>query len=265
MTCCIAAICDGGRSAVLVADRMLSGVAGLQVAMYKRKIVQLSRRAVVAFTGGTGEAESARDKVSADTDALSAGSVMQIAEKLRDICAAMRRDQVERMVVRRQFDMGYSEYGKIALSTPTNDIVRDMYTKINGYKLSLELLLAGIDESGARLYSVTDELIVGIQDLAFRAIGSGCLQASASIARRGHNPDSSIAQTVYTLYEAKRAAEMVEGVGLATDVAILRRGHKPKFSKRKDVKCLKGIYKRLRPPRLSADDVTLIESRFSLS
>lgn len=94
--------------------------------------------------------------------------------------------------------------------------------------------------------------------LAFYAIGSGSIVAQVVLARRGHDRSRSLAETIYSLYDAKRAAESVSGVGHSTDLCVLRPGKDPEFLPNETLDTLQGVYDRLRPPTLSDDDLKAI-------
>jgi 20S proteasome alpha/beta subunit len=138
-----------------------------------------------------------------------------------------------------------------------------MFDRIAKFKLNIEILLAGFDGDNARLFWINDETVEGIHELAYRAIGSGFIQATASVSRRGHDPSDSLPETVYALYEAKRAAEMVSGVGRHTDIAVLQPQRETRFLGREQLKELRRIYKRMKPRKLSDHDSGAIKSWFS--
>jgi hypothetical protein len=218
---------------------------------------------LTATTGGSSEAELEIEKFKSASDFLPPNSILQIAERLRDTCAQMRRDQVEISFIRRMFDMSFADYSKLILTSTSNDVAKDMFNRILNFKWNLELLLAGVEGQRARLFWINEESVNGARDLSYRAIGSGYIQATSSIARRGHDASKSVVETIYTLYEAKRAAEMVDGVGPATDIAVVRPGQEPEFSTPEAIDILKSVYERLRPPSLSREDSASIEQAFS--
>jgi hypothetical protein len=64
------------------------------------------------------------------------------------------------------------------------------------------------------------EDVVRVED-NFAAIGSGAYVAIPTLHQRGHEEDKSLMETIYSVYEAKRLAEIVPGVGEATSLDVI--------------------------------------------
>jgi hypothetical protein len=67
-------------------------------------------------------------------------------------------------------------------------------------------------------------LLVPAETTGYAAIGSGGLHAAVRLSLAQHTKAASLVDTVYNVYEAKRAAEVAPGVGKMTDLAVIRPG-----------------------------------------
>lgn len=260
MTLGIAAICENGTGAVMAADRLVgTGIAGLELEMDNKKLIQLYAHAMVSVTGILSEADFTIEKFRDTSGDFANRSTIQIAERLRDVCQQVRVEQCEGMYLRRTLGIGMEEFRQLSSSaSPQSALFGDIYTKINNHNFGVSFLLAGVDHNGAHLFVANDAGVVSHESLGFMAVGSGAVVAQAAFSRRQHIRARSLADTVYGLYEAKRAAEPVQGVGPATDIAVLRHGRDPQFLSEQSIATLSEIYERRRPPALAESDVTAI-------
>src|SRR4051812_8233461 len=111
MTLGIAAICEQGTCAVMVADRLVgTGIAGLELEMDNKKLIQLYRHAMVSVTGILSEADFTIEKFRDTSGDFVNRSTIQIAERLRDVCQQVRVEQCEGMYLRRTLGIGMEEF-----------------------------------------------------------------------------------------------------------------------------------------------------------
>lgn len=90
------------------------------------------------------------------------------------------------------------------------------------FNLGLELLIAGIDASGANIALIVNPgMLVLLNKLGYAAIGSGAIHALSTFHIEGQSAHMSVSETLVGVYRAKCAAEVAPGVGRATDVAIV--------------------------------------------
>jgi hypothetical protein len=103
------------------------------------------------------------------------------------------------------------------------NIVALLDNQMSQYNLGLELLLAGVDPSGAHIYSVMHPgPPENLHDtIGYAAVGSGTIHALQSLIGFGHSADAEYHQTVFRVYAAKRRSEVAPGVGLDTDMAVI--------------------------------------------
>jgi hypothetical protein len=62
-----------------------------------------------------------------------------------------------------------------------------------------------------------------LDKLGYVAVGSGGIHATTKLSLGSQTRDSTLLETLYRVYEAKRAAEVAPGVDPDTDVAIVER------------------------------------------
>jgi len=93
------------------------------------------------------------------------------------------------------------------------------------HNLNTEVLVAGVDDSGAHIFAVIHPgQLLPLATTGFGAIGSGGIHAAVRMSLAQHTKSASLVETMYNVYEAKRASEVAPGVGKLTDIAIIRNG-----------------------------------------
>jgi hypothetical protein len=65
---------------------------------------------------------------------------------------------------------------------------------------------------------------IWLDKLGYAATGSGAIHATMRLSLGAQTRQASLAETLYRVYEAKRASEVAPGVGQATDVAVIEQG-----------------------------------------
>ena len=84
--------------------------------------------------------------------------------------------------------------------------------------------------------------------------------ATVALAMSGPQFQSrSIPETVYRVYEAKRAAEQTRLVGKQTDMVLIRRGSESQYLSDELIEELRSIYKRRKPSPLADGELSAIE------
>jgi hypothetical protein len=94
------------------------------------------------------------------------------------------------------------------------------------HNLQTEVLIAGVDDSGAHLFTVVHPgQLFPADTMGYLTTGSGGLHAAVRLSLAQQCKVASLVETVYNVYEAKRAAEVAPGVGKFTDLAVIKEGH----------------------------------------
>ena len=214
----------------------------------------------VAATGTFDESESVLERLRNSSDLIFPASVRPVAVRLHKLCERLRWEQIEAQITRPWLRMSYRKFCEHCVSANMTPPVSEAFKAIQAFKPSLALLVAGIDTDRAHLYTVTHENVVSHASTGFIIIGSGTFTGTDHlITRRKLFKTRSLAETIFAMYETKRAAECVTGVGRATDIAIIRQGMKTEFLTAEQIESLGLIYDRMGPPALSAEDSETID------
>lgn len=228
MTVGIGAICEGGKSAIVAADKMVTFGAPMSLQTEPptlRKIIQLTDRTVLVFSGGTADGE---EIVTATRPFLAVNPkqpVAQIASSVKDSYSNYKFRRIEETILRPLLGANFKEFQELAAKSAASQILTQVLGLVSQHNLGCDLLIAGIDDSGAHIFAVTHPgILIPLETTGFGTIGSGGLHAGVRMSLAQHTKDASLVETVYNVYEAKRAAEVAPGVGNLTDLAIITDG-----------------------------------------
>src|SRR5271170_5535103 len=228
MTICIAAICENGKHIVAAADRMVTIPPPLNLEFEPplSKIEKVHSGCVALASGALPFAD---DIISGVRTALAAQ-----APKIRDICEHFRiayvnfRDQkFEEQVVSAQLGTDFKLFRARGGVLPAYlQVQPNTYQTIviqsQQFNLNTDLLIAGIDDSGPFMGVVTHPgTFYSTNKLGYATIGSGATHASVSLNLGGQTSKLSLEETLFSVYGAKRAAEVAPGVGCETDMVII--------------------------------------------
>lgn len=237
MTIGIGVICESGKSVVVVADRWTTGAdANFDVSYAKIQII--SPRVLVVSAGIKHEITHVMEGMHDEPES----TVKEFAERLRQSREAMRSKHVA-TIVNRRLGMDFSKFVSLAAAADSS-LYREVSKEIANVSLAMNLLVAGVDDSGAHLFHA-DEFPVPARfdDQGFTAIGSGSGHATPSLARQRYRPSCNLAEGVFSAYCAKRAAEFGMHVGGTTDVAIIRSGESARFLSKAALKELRVLFR----------------------
>lgn len=227
MTVCIAAIADALTNSpkiVFAADRLVS--AGVCFESGVPKIKELTNYAYVMI--------SSNDALVSDLIATKAQKIVfdhlekknkltieQIAELFSKECE-MRLKQDKEKKVFSEYNLTSDEF-KNKSKDLHDRIVQDIICKLYNYEYSLEtlFLIIGID-SKPHIYTVDQGGDVRLWDsIGFATAGDGGYLAYPEITKFSYNPNSGLSGVLVRVYNSKKVAERVGGVGKETDLAVL--------------------------------------------
>jgi 20S proteasome alpha/beta subunit len=130
-------------------------------------------------------------------------------------------------------------------------LVEHYFLGSNNWHLSF--LVAGVDEAGPHLWTVTEAGVDSHDTVGFAAIGAGANKAEFSLGRWTRDADKELPLAVYAAFEAKKDAERTPGVNDKTDLVILRKGTEPLSWEVDGLEPLEDVYGKMRPDRLTAE------------
>jgi 20S proteasome alpha/beta subunit len=213
MTICLALVCESGKSLVAVADRMVSVESlSLEFEQGARKIEQIGE-GFAALTAGDALAhtdllDDAREKVSG----LHQPSVREVAGAVEECFARHRQNLAEKLVLRR-IGLDYQSFLE-QQQTLSDVLVMGLSTEYRAVELGVELLVGGVDLSGAHLYGISDPGIAECYDsIGYAAIGSGLPHAEGFLTEADYSPQISLNRGIWLAYVAKKRSERAPGVG----------------------------------------------------
>ncbi len=257
MTICIAALCEEGNAVVTASDRMITAdFLALQFEHPNPKIEKLAE-SCVGLTAGDALAHTELFRNCKEyIQVLKTPNVDLIANTIKNQFSELRKKQAEDLLLKPRgltiinfYKDGYINKIPSDLATVIDrGIIRDI-------KYPIIILIAGVDKTGAHIYCVSDPGIVNCFDrLGYNAIGSGDRHALYSIIENNHSESKGLNETVFTVYEAKRKAELAPGVGKAIEIVIITSEGIKEISK-SEMNQLEAIYsKKVNPSQKDIEE-----------
>ncbi|HVC07162.1 MAG TPA: hypothetical protein VND98_06230 [Solirubrobacterales bacterium] len=224
MTVCVAALCGEGEDprVVVAADHLVTSGGFMEFEHPGSKIVKLCDQALVMVAGNTNDGMRLVNEAAADMSDEEI-VISDLAEDLgRRYAAARLRRAEQGVLVSRglNFETFYKMHAQL-----NPQVVMLLDNALGEWALGVELLLAGVDDTGGHIHTNADPG-GGNQDhgpIGWAAIGTGAVHVLQSMAGFGHGSDASYGQTLFRVYASKVRAEVAPGVGHETDVAVISR------------------------------------------
>jgi len=217
-----------------------------------RKITPLTPESVLLFSGSMPDGE---ELISRTLSKLASGAkppIAKVAEAVKIAYIEHKRSRVEETILRPLLGVDFAQFQTLVSQSPSSAILIQMMGLIVQHNLQLDALIAGADDKGAHIYMVTHPGVsVAMDTMGFAAIGSGGIHASVRITLSKHTKAVGLVETVHSVFEAKKAAEVAPGVGNLTDMAVIK-GGKICTVEDKLFKTLEGMYKE--KPSLSPEE-----------
>ena len=229
MTICIVAVCAGGANIVVAADRMFTFLFPLNTEFEteERKVEELGPRCVALVSGdsaaGAEVLAGARNKLRNQQDA----KILEVAGWIKEDYAAVKNqrayDTIAAPALGPDFKSFLAKGGTLpAYLQPQPQVYQQLVTLMAQHNLGLELIIAGIDETGACVSLVVNPgLLVNLDKLGYHCIGTGGIHALTWLSLNGQTRSRELTETLYSVYEAKKTAEVAPGVGKATDIIVV--------------------------------------------
>lgn len=192
MTICIAAICNKGKSIVMVADKMRS-IGDQQHEFESHKIHIL----------GPG------------WRLLTAGHTGRLMPAIRAIKSRLKRTDAEDVV-----DMVEEEYTDLLRKKAK----RFDIPKAHAFEMRVSVLVCGFVGKRAVVASMNGSRPMSEHQIGFTAIGCGSSAATSSLMDCRYSSQMDLADAIYHVYAAKCAAEKISGVGVASEMRVLNKG-----------------------------------------
>lgn len=229
----------------------------LQFEQGTRKIERLGGRFAVLTAGDAlGHTDLVRD-AAAEIAELNEPEVREVAGVVEKRFIEHRRILAEKLVLR-PIGMSYPDFLERQHELPP-EVVVGLWRDYQSVELGIELLVAGVDSSGARLYHIGDPGLARCFDsIGYTAIGSGLPHAEGFLTEADYSPRISINQAIWLAYVAKRRSERAPGVGSRfTDGLVIAPEQGARFLSPETLGRLDAVYQEYR--RLLTDNSSAVE------
>ncbi len=230
MTCCVAALCNEGKSLILIADRMI-GTWAIEAELEISKLRKLSTHWWVLFAG---------DDISPVFDIIdwTRVAIAKKCEKAKiaddrsipiDIISEAMRESYERKRLSQAETLYLAPIGwdLASFNAGGHSNLPDFLEikgKIADYTLGVELLVCGFSSGTGYMLSLVGNISGGIVNRhdvpGFHSIGSGSAGANYMLYYRELSYKSHVRVALYYAMEAKLFGEQAGGVSEGTDVYI---------------------------------------------
>lgn len=266
MTVCIAAICDLGRTIIMVADKRI-GLGFIEADIgFKFSWLCPTWRLLLAgndFSAATEISRWATFHLNMKTRKLPEVQSEMVQDALVTAYQQVRTQRIESRYLRpRGWTLAqFKEKGRDFLPV-------SVYTEIDsvlaGWDVEVDIIACGFEGKTADIVRVRNPGAASIEGSSHvEVIGSGDYLAFASLYRRGYKDTMPLREALYYVYEAKIAAERASGVGEPSDVVIMKRdkqGLNEKLLIDDDQNAIRSICDRLKPKDLSSGDLNDMDS-----
>ncbi len=221
MTVCVAALCDGGSTIVLVADKMI-GMEFVETEPEIQKIIKLHKDWWMMFAGDVPPVFDITDQARAVLPKDSVTTTDMIKIVTESYQRKRLRDAETLYLKTRGYTIDTFRQEGVKLLPP--EVYRQIDFQIEQHSLGLTLLVAGFDDRReGRIFSVRNPGHSIRHDIpGFHAIGSGDIGALYMLYHRSMSPTVQARVVLYGAFEAKYFAEQATGVGTRTDIYIVR-------------------------------------------
>jgi 20S proteasome alpha/beta subunit len=216
MTICIAAICDNGGTGVVAADRMAVFGAGSLLEFKQddsiHKVYKIGRSSVLLHSGATKDAEAVVDAMSKNSKSK------EVRHHLDSVLAELlkrKRDAQTAGLIGSDYDFN-KLLGLAGTVAPFNEIWQQVR------KIDLgEMLLVTPEVGEVAIHYLRPPEFGTKSDLSYASIGSGGIYGRAALTIQQYSKSTRLTDATFQVYSAKKAAEMVYGVGEQTDMAVV--------------------------------------------
>lgn len=223
MTCCVAALCEEGKTLVLVADKMV-GIGFVEAEPQIKKLRKIHRDWWVLFAGE--DITPVFDIIDYAKTAIAQDSTATLQSVKNAVEAAFERKRRELAVARFLRPIGWDLDSFNAGGHNSLVDGAQIQANIRDYELPIEMIVAGFEGEAGHIFTIT-----GYGETrgnpsrcdipGFVAIGSGSTAALYMMYYRNLSPKNLLREALILAVEAKYFGEQASGVGESTDVYVV--------------------------------------------
>lgn len=228
MTICIGVICDDGKKAIAISDRMVTDEEYLAVKFEHLipKIDVLCDNCVCMIAGDALEPWEYLGRIKSKIGGQSRLPISQILEYAKEEFVKLRNKRAnENIFLKRELTLkGFYENQ----ANLDSDLVTMLDQMVDECTLELFILLVGVDENGAQIHYIVDPgTSKCFNNLGYASTGIGDRHSDITFVDSKYTSKLPFKQALYLAYKAKRRAESAPGVGEKfTDIYVISRKYK---------------------------------------
>ena len=229
MTVCVAAICKSLGSdfpTILGAsDRMLTA-GDIEFEPERSKIYPLTNSIRVMLAGDSAMQWEVMLDINADvlarikSDPKNWWNVRDVADLYARYYNRAKLKRAENEILA---PLGLDQYSFMAQQHQLNsELIHKLATQLQNFNApAVETIFAGIDMTGAHIYTAYNSYITCLDAIGFAAIGIGSRHTNSEFMFAKHTNQRALPETLRLLYWAKKRAEVAPGVGMGTDMFMI--------------------------------------------
>ena len=141
-------------------------------------------------------------------------------------------------------------------------IYSDMMEKQDEVLTQINILLAGVDDTGAHLYNIRQNDMARVDSIGYLTVGSGAEPANSTFIRNRYDDNCSIDDALHAVTEAKSQAEEAQGVGRQMDIAVMDDEGRRDLTD-EEIKELRSVYKDVIKAEQDARDDVMEENNYT--
>jgi hypothetical protein len=219
MTVCIAATCEMGvhGKIVLCTDWKLSEPLGSAEIKFKQR--NLAPSWILLTAGDEPDINVMYRALRTRFCAQDTIDETNAVELVRNVIAEQKRIKADEYT-RSKYGLSYDDFLNIGKDKLPSELYREAMTEIRDMRIETECIVAEIANGFPMLIKTDNAGRTTIRE-DFAVVGEGGYLAQTVLLYRAHTDINSLAQTIYTVYEAKKYAEGATSVGEFTTLSIL--------------------------------------------
>jgi len=229
MTVCIAAVCNGGKSVVVAADRMFTAPAptSMEFETSEKKIESLATGCVALSAGNSAYASEIIAGALVSLAGARQPLMSLVAERVKEAYISVRMAKVREQILVPNMGPDFVRVEATGKTLPDYlasqaALYAQVVMLMSQFNLGSDFIVTGVDTGGARICVVGHPgTLAWLDKLGYSSIGTGGIHANMRLALGAQTRSSPLVDTVYRVFDAKKASEVAPGVGPQTDMAIV--------------------------------------------
>ena len=223
MTICIGAICNKGKAVIVATDSMVTAqFPPLQFEQPSSKLETLTDKSVFLIADDILLAAEVLKRTKAKLSSSRSTRIDDITKTVCESYKEYRQEIIEEVYLKSRALNLQLFYREVLCAKLPKELASNLDTSIINFVLTVQLIVAGIDEMGGHIYIVSNPGVSSCHDkIGCVAIGSGAMYAISTFILSNFSIDFGINQGVYYAFESKMSAEKAPGVGTGTNMAII--------------------------------------------